>query len=96
MADTYWKALDKVRATEDWKARTLAALERAPVRPRMRVLPRVLAAAAACTALFATALAVSPGLREQLSGLLGGYAAYTQPVEDAACVVDGIELRVLS
>ena len=51
---------------------------------------------AACAALFATALAVSPGLREQLSGLLGGYAAYTQPVEDAACVVDGIELRVLS
>ena len=45
MADTYWKALDKVRATEDWKARTLAALERAPARPRMRVLPRVLAAA---------------------------------------------------
>ncbi|HJC42026.1 MAG TPA: hypothetical protein H9701_10835, partial [Candidatus Intestinimonas pullistercoris] len=56
----------------------------------------VLAAAVLCGVLAISALAVSPGLREQLSGLLGGYAAYTQPVEDTVCVVDGIELRVLS
>ena len=56
----------------------------------------VLAAAVLCGVLAISALAVSPGLREQLSGRLGGYAAYTQPVEDTVCVVDGIELRVLS
>ena len=96
MADTYWKALDKVRATEDWKARTLAALERAPARPRMRVLPRVLAAAAACAALFATALAVSPGLREVLGTALGSFAPYAQEVEGVSAADQGIEVRVVS
>lgn len=92
MADTYWKALDKVRATEDWKARTLAALERAPARPRMRVL----AAAAACAALFATALAVSPGLREVLGTALGSFAPYAQEVEGVSAADQGIEVRVVS
>ena len=96
MADRYLDLLEKVQATEDWKKRTLAALEGAPARPRRRALPRALAVAAACAALFASALAVSPGLTERLFGILGSYAAYTQPVEDAVCVVDGIELRVLS
>ena len=52
--------------------------------------------AAACAALFATALAVSPGLREVLGTALGSFAPYAQDVEVVSAADQGIEVRVVS
>lgn len=99
MGREYWTALDKARATEDWTARTLSALEAAEVAPhrrRGRGALRMLAAAAVCGALLATAVAVSPGLRETLLDALGAFAPYAAEPEGVADADRGIEVRAVS
>lgn len=98
MGREYIEALDKVTATEDWKARTLAALAaQSPTdRRRGRGFGRVLAVAAVCGALLVTAVAVSPGLREALGDALGSFAPYSAQPEGASATDQGIEVRAVS
>lgn len=98
MGREYFDAMDKVCATGDWKARTLAALEEEPTaRPRRRPTAQgVLVAAAVCAALLATAVAVSPGLREALADTLGSFAPYSAPVTGVSATDQGIEIRAVS
>lgn len=99
MAEGYFDAMDKVKATEDWTARTLAALEernRRPVRRPGRLIARLGVAAAVCAALLVTAVAVSPGLREALLVTLGNFAPYAQEVDGVSATDQGIEIRAIS
>ncbi len=99
MAEGYFDALDKVKATEDWTARTLAALEeqeRRPVRRPGRIAARLAVAAAVCAALLVTAMAASPGLRAALLSALGSFAPYAQEVEGVSVTEEGIEIRAVS
>ena len=97
MGKPYYDAMDKIRAGEDWKRRTLEKLDAgeipaAQARPRRRRVRTLVLAAAACALLAGTALALSPGLREAL-GLFTPYAA---PVEGVAAADQGIEVRAVS
>lgn len=60
------------------------------------VLRAISIAAALCVLLTVSALAVSPGLREQLAAALGAFAPYAQEMEEGVCVENGVEIRVLS
>lgn len=57
---------------------------------------RCVAAAAACAVLIGSALALSPTLREQLTAALGGFGPYMQEIDEAVCVENGIEIKVIS
>lgn len=57
---------------------------------------RCVAAAAACAVLIGSTLALSPGLREQLAAALGGFGPYMQEIDEAVCVENGIEIKVIS
>ena len=59
-------------------------------------LRTVLAAAAACVALAATAAAVAPGVWDTLCSNLGSFAPYSQSIEGAVCTDQGIEMQVIS
>lgn len=99
MAEGYFDAMDKVKATEDWTARTLAALEeqeRRPVRRPGRIVARLAVAAAVCAVLLVTAMAASPGLRAALLNALGSFAPYAQEVEGVSATEEGIEIRAVS
>lgn len=61
-----------------------------------RVLRTALIVAAICVAMAASALALSPTLREALESALGAYAPYATAVEGAVCVENGIEIKVVS
>lgn len=67
-----------------------------PVRKKRRVLNTALIAAALCVLLAVSALALSPGLREQLAAALGTFEPYSQTIEGAICADQGIEIQVLS
>lgn len=56
----------------------------------------VLLAAALCAALAATALAVSPGLREALVSALGAFAPYSREIEGVSVIDQGLEVKVIS
>lgn len=74
-------------------------LDELPPRKKKRglgVVKGVLVAAAACALLVGTAFAASPGLREMLAEVLGGFAPYAREQEDKAYVIDGIEFKVKS
>lgn len=51
---------------------------------------------AAVVALTGTALAVGPTVWEALQDALGPFAPYAQSVDDAVCVENGVEIKVLS
>lgn len=57
---------------------------------------RCVAVVAVCAVLMGSALALSPGLRDTLSALLGSFEPYNQTVEGVAAVDQGIEIRVVS
>lgn len=56
----------------------------------------LLSAAALCVLCVVSALALSPGLRDTLAQMLGGFEPYSQTVEGVAVVDQGIEVRVVS
>lgn len=84
------------------EAQLKAALERLTAQPERRAHRpwnagrAVLAAALICVVLIGSALALSPGLREQLAAVLGGFEPYMQDIDEAVCVENGIEIRVIS
>ena len=72
----YQQEMERISLPPDAMARIAEAMAAEPAaptrrRPKLRVF---LIAAALCIAVTATALAVSPGLREQLFAALGDFA----------------------
>ena len=97
----------KARAAEeaspvpaDFDGRIGKILESLPEKPhavrRGRALRPALLAATLCVLLAVSALALSPGLREQLAAVLGGFEPYMQELDGTVCVQEGIEVRVIS
>lgn len=83
---------------EGFDGRLSARLEALP-RRRAAGLTRgrgLLLAAALCAALAVSALAVSPVLREQLAGALGGFRPYAQQVDGVSATDRGVRVTVLS
>ena len=78
------------RITEAMAAEPAAPPRR---RPKLRVF---LIAAALCIAVTATALAASPGLREQLFEALGAFAPYSREIDKSSAVDQDFEISVLS
>ena len=83
---------------EGFGARLAGLVEELPER-RRRVRPRVwrgaLIAAAVCVALTASALALSPTLREALAATLGSFEPYAQEVEGVSATDQGIRISVV-
>lgn len=67
----------------------------AQARPTRHVGRTVLVAAAVCALCIASALALSPTLRQMLEAVQGKYTDYAKPVE-ASAVENGIEIRIIS
>ena len=83
---------------EGFGARLAGLVEELPEQ-RRRVRPRVwrgaLIAAAVCVALTASALALSPTLREALAATLGSFEPYAQEVEGVSATDQGIRISVV-
>ncbi len=97
--DKYRRDIEAVGPGQDQLDRLMEALnasseEEKPV--KKRIVRTVLIAAALCAALVATALAVSPNLREALAQTLGLFAPYSQEVKGVSVTDQGIEVRVVS
>lgn len=93
----YRQEMDRVAMSPERQAELARAMaaEPAPARRRGRFWRGVLAAAAACVVLTASALALSPTLREALSALLGGFEPYAQAVEGVSATDQGIRISVV-
>ena len=75
------------------------SLENLPEQQRKRSgrpMRVVLVAAALCVLCAVSALAVSPSLREALAEILGGFEPYMQDIDEAVCVQDGVEVKVIA
>ena len=94
----YHQEMERISLSPDTMARIAKAMAAEPaVPPRCRPKLRVfLIAAALCIAVTATALAASPGLREQLFEALGDFAPYSREIEKSSAVDQDFEISVLS
>ena len=91
----YRRAVDRLGPEEALADQVLRRLgEQGGGQPR-RLGRRILLAAAVCVLLTASALALSPTLRQVLQEVLGGYAGYAVPVEGTA-VENGISITLVS
>lgn len=93
--EAYRKEMDQMGPNSEQMDRLMAAMEAKGRRPRP-LRRTVVLAAAVCAALVMTAVAASPGVMDALNEFLGGFTPYNQPVDAAACVANGIEIRVIS
>lgn len=94
----YQQEMERISLPPDAMARIAEAMAAEPVvpprrRPKLRVF---LIAAALCIAVTATALAASPGLREQLFEALGDFAPYSREIDKSSAVDQDFEISVLS
>lgn len=96
----YRRELDQLSLPEERLEQLITAMgQTEPQKPSQRAgkaWKTVLLAAALCVALVATALAISPTLRDALDSALGAFAPYSREIK-GICVIDqGIEVRVVS
>ncbi len=94
----YQQEMERISMPPDAMARIAEAMAAEPAlpprrRPKLRVL---LIAAVLCVAITATALAASPGLREQLFEALGDFAPYSREIDKSSAVDQDFEISVLS
>ena len=94
----YRQEMERISLPPDAMARMAEAMAAEPAissrrRPKLRVF---LIAAALCIAVTATALAASPGLREQLFEALGDFAPYSREIDKSSAVDQDFEISVLS
>ena len=94
----YQQEMERISLPPDAMARMAEAMAAEPAapsrrRPKLRVF---LIAAALCIAVTATALAASPGLREQLFEALGDFAPYSREIDKSSAVDQDFEISVLS
>ena len=76
--------------------RFLTAVQSEEEKPvKKRVVRTGLVAALVCALLVGTAFAVSPTLRDMLDQLMGGFAPYSQEVENVSATDQGIEISVV-
>lgn len=94
----YRQEMEHISLRPDAMARIAEAMAAEPaVPPRRRAKLRIfLIAAALCIAVTATALAASPGLREQLFEALGDFAPYSREIDKSSAVDQDFEISVLS
>lgn len=94
----YRQEMEHISLRPDAMARIAKAMAAEPaVPPRRRAKLRIfLIAAALCIAVTATALAASPGLREQLFEALGDFAPYSREIDKSSAVDQDFEISVLS
>lgn len=92
----YQAWMDQVEPGRDFRARLTEAMAARPVRRPRRIGRTVLAAAAVCGTLVVSALALSPDLRQTLSGILGGYTPYSQTVEGVSVTDQGVKVEVVA
>lgn len=94
----YRQEIEHISLRPDAMARIAKAMAAEPaVPPRRRAKLRIfLIAAALCIAVTATALAASPGLREQLFEALGDFAPYSREIDKSSAVDQDFEISVLS
>ncbi len=94
----YRQKIEHISLRPDAMARIAKAMAAEPaVPPRRRAKLRIfLIAAALCIAVTATALAASPGLREQLFEALGDFAPYSREIDKSSAVDQDFEISVLS
>ena len=94
----YRQEMEHISLRPEAMARIAEAMAAEPaVPPRRRPKLRVfLIAAALCIAVTATALAASPGLREQLFEALGDFAPYSREIDKSSAVDQDFEISVLS
>lgn len=84
---------------EGFEERMQNVLRNLPTQARKKGLGAVkcaLIAAAVCVLLVGTAFAASPGLRDMLGAVLGGFAPYAHEQEGEPYVINGMEFRVVS
>ena len=94
----YHQEMERISLPPEAMARIAEAMAAEPAVPPRR-LPRLrtfLIAAALCAAVTVTALAASPGLREQLFEALGDFAPYSREIDQSAAVDQDFEIKVLS
>lgn len=94
----YHQEMERVTLPPEAVARITEAMAAEPAissrrRPKLRIL---FIAAALCAAVTASALAASPGLREQLFEALGDFAPYSREIDKSAAVDQDFEISVLS
>ena len=94
----YQQEMERISLPPDAMERIAEAMAAEPAapprrRPKLRVF---LIAAALCIAVTATALAASPGLREQLFEALGDFAPYSREIDKSSAVDQDFEISVLS
>ena len=94
--EEYQKEMSEMKMSGEQKTRIVELMTAAPARKTGRAGRTILAAALACAVLVISALALSPGLREQLTAVLGEFEPYAQTVEESVCVKNGVEIRVIS
>lgn len=96
----YRREIDQIGLPEERLEQLITAMgQTEPQKPSQRAgktWKTVLLAAAFCAVLAATALAVSPGLREALAAALGAFAPYSREIECVSVIDQGIEVRVVS
>ena len=94
----YRQEMEHISLRPDAMARIAEAMAAEPAVPsRRRAKLRIfLIAAALCIAVTATALAASPGLREQLFEALGDFAPYSREIDKSSAVDQDFEISVLS
>ena len=95
----YRREMDRIALSSEAMARIAEDMAAEPARSsvcRPKKLRILLIAAALCAAVTATALAASPGLREQLFEALGGFAPYSLEIDQPSAVDQDFEITVLS
>lgn len=94
----YQQEMERISLPPDAMARITEAMAAEPAVPSRRCpkLRVFLIAAALCIAVTATALAASPGLREQLFESLGDFAPYSREIDKSSAVDQDFEISVLS
>jgi len=94
----YRKEMDRVLLDPERMAQISQAMVRETPAPkrRFRLGRAVLLAACLCLALTASALALSPTLRERLAQIMGSFEPYSQSIENVSAVDQGYEISVLS
>lgn len=96
LEETYRREMDHLEPDGEQMDRLLAVMGKKRRTSFPKHLRAVLVAAAICVALTASALALSPTLREALANALGSFAPYSSTVDGVSVTDNGIRVEVVS
>ena len=92
----YQTWMDQVEPDQDFQARLTEAMTSEPVKTPRHTFRVLVAAAVMCGALVVSALALSPDLRQTLSGILEGYTPHSQTVEGVSVTDQGVKVEIVA